>query len=192
VKPRHYVDVQKARFQLRTASGVPEVVIPASRNWFVLIFLGFWIFVWTIGGVAALGQIIQSFDAFLLVWLCAWAAGWAFAAATLAWQINGSETLRIVGGDLEVRHSAMGISRSWWFRGSEIKALKASDRPSFPFGWGFDAPLLFWRRWGAVKYQYGARTVYLAAALDEAEGELIVAELAKYLPRAVEQRENPV
>jgi hypothetical protein len=37
---------------------------------------------------------------------------------------------------------------------------------------------------GAVQFTYGARTVRLAAGLDEAEGGLIIERLKKSLPAA--------
>jgi hypothetical protein len=164
--------------------GGEQIVIPARRNWLILLFLAFWLTVWTFGGIAALYEVMTNFSLFLVFWLCGWAAGWLFAATTIAWQINGAETLRVVGGDLEVRHSAVGLSKSWWFRGSEIRNLRAGDTPALPFGWsGLNAPLIFWRRWGSVRFTHGARTIYLAPALDEAEGALIVETLQRALPR---------
>lgn len=110
--------------------------------------------------------------------------GWLFAAITIAWQINGKETLRIAGGDLEVRHSALGMSKTWLFRGQDIREFRSGDSPTFPYGWsGFDAPLLKWRKWGSLKFRYGARTIYLAPGLDEAEGQMIVEALRPRLPR---------
>ena len=161
-------------------------VIPARRSWFILLFLGVWLTIWTIGGIAAVYRIAQDFDLFLVFWLFGWAVGWLFAASMVAWQINGRETLRVGGGDLQVEHGAVGLRKSWWFRGEQVRDLQANDRPVFPFGWGaFDAPFLFWRQWGAVRFRYGARTIYLAPALDVAEGQAIVDVLKKYLPRAV-------
>ena len=183
---RRYVEVESARFSVRRVDGVEEVATPARRSWFLLLFLGFWLALWTIAGVVALYQVAQEFDLFLVFWLGGWALGWLFAASVVAWQINGREILRVIGGDLQVEHSAVGLKKSWWFRGDEVRDLQASDQPVFPFGWGmFDAPFMFWRRWGAVRFRYGARTVYLGPALDSAEGQLIVDVLQKHLPRAV-------
>jgi len=179
-----YEEPSEARFLQRMATTGHEVVIPARRNWFVLLFLCFWLAAWTAGGVMAVQTLRQDFDLFLVFWLGGWAVGWLFAAATIAWQLNGKETLRVVGGDLDVTHSAIGLKRSWLFRGHDIRNFQASGSPTLPFGWnGFDAPLLKWRKWGSVKFRYGARTVYLAPALDEAEGALIVESLQRSLPR---------
>lgn len=68
-----------------------QIRIPMRRNWFILLFIGFWICGWTVGGVAAMYQVSQDFDWFLIFWLGGWALGWIFAAATICSQIAGSE-----------------------------------------------------------------------------------------------------
>jgi hypothetical protein len=40
---------------------------------------------------------------------------------------------------------------------------------------------------GAVRFDYGARTIYAAAGLDAAEGQMIVDRLKKRLPAGVER-----
>ena len=44
-------------------------------------------------------------------------------------------------------------------------------------------PFLIRNRTGSVRFNYGARTIYLAAGLDEAEGRLIVDRLRRFLPK---------
>lgn len=179
-----YEVVAEARFLRRFVAGVEEIVIPARRSWFGLPFLCFWLLGWTVGGIVAAGSLVQDFDLFLVFWLCGWAVGWLFVALTIAWQINGKEILRVIGGDLEVTHSALGLGKSWLFRGQDIADLRAGDIPESPFGsYNVDAPLLKWRKWGSVKFRYGARTVYLGTPLDEAEGQMIVEILRPRLPR---------
>jgi hypothetical protein len=49
-----------------------------------MLFLPFWLTEWTVGGIAAITQLMQCFDLFLLIWLCCWALGWIAATAVLA------------------------------------------------------------------------------------------------------------
>jgi hypothetical protein len=43
-------------------------------------------------------------------------------------------------------------------------------------------PFLNVGRTGSVKFDYGPRTIYAAAGLDDAEGRLIVEQLSRRLP----------
>jgi hypothetical protein len=158
------------------------IIVPARRSILLILFLGLWLCGWSAGGGFAIGQLIAGFNPFLFVWLGAWAFGWLFVGATIAWQLTGSERYAVVGADLEVSQQLLGLRKSWWFRGQDIHGLRAADAPAFTRALAFDAPLLFWRRWGSVSFRYGARTIYLAPMLDAAEGELIVEALRRQLP----------
>src|SRR4051812_19316099 len=89
-----YVEPQSNRFIQERVDGVEQIRIPMRRNWFILLFISFWICGWTVGGIAAIHQVSRNFDWFLIFWLGAWALGWVFAAATICSQIAGSEIIR--------------------------------------------------------------------------------------------------
>jgi hypothetical protein len=166
---------------------VEQLRIPMRRNWFVLIFVSFWLCAWTVGGLTAIYQVSQKFDLFLIFWLGGWAIGWMFALATIGAQIAGSEILRVVGRDLEI---SVGVGRLRWrrlYRGDLIRNLRSCD-PN-PLGWPFRAQQNPFRpRAGSVKFDYGSQTVFAASASDEAEGRQIVDWLRPKLPRsAVEE-----
>jgi hypothetical protein len=98
------IEPQGSRFVPELVDGVEQVRIPLRRNWFVLLFLCFWICGWTVGGIAAIYQVAANFDWFLLFWLGGWALGWLFAAATIASQLAGSVA---VAGSLGRSHSTI-------------------------------------------------------------------------------------
>jgi len=79
-----------ARYSVETIDGTPWIVARAARNWFVLLFVGFWLTMWTIGGLVAMTQapIDPSARGFLLVWLVFWAIGWLWAASTVALRLG--------------------------------------------------------------------------------------------------------
>ena len=178
-----YVSPKPPRYTVAWMGGVEEIRIPARRNWLTLLFLPVWIVVWTVGGIAVLGSLFTHFDLFLAVWLLFWALGWVIAVATILWNLRGLEFIRVVGGDLEIGYRAAFLTKSWLYRGSEIRGLSAAQGLSlFERMAGFDFPMVFGRRMGSVKFSHGARTIHAASALDEAEGRLIVAWLATRLP----------
>lgn len=183
--PKGYVEPRTPRFRIEQVDEVEQVTVAARRSWFVLAFLAVWLTLWTVGGLLAITQVLTSFDLFLAVWLCFWAVGWLYAAATVVWQLRGREVLRVVDRDLEIILRSPGFNRSRVYHGREIARLTAHDGggPFQVHGGAFaTANPLTAGRSGSVRFDYGARTVYAAAGLDEAEGRLIVAWLARRLP----------
>jgi len=174
-----YEPVKNERFVIEQTPQGEQIRVPAPRQWFVMLFLPFWLVMWTIGGVTAIYALITQFQVFLLFWLCGWAAGWIFAAGTLLWMFAGSETIRLIGLDLEVAHHAWGFSRRWLYQGSQIKDLSVAVQPAWPFHFAWQVPFFRAGRNGSIKFNYGPRTVYAAPGLDDAEGQMIVDRLAK-------------
>jgi hypothetical protein len=82
------------------------VTFRPGRSWGELLFLGFWLTFWTLGGIAALHGLAGTDwgrRVFLLFWLCGWAVGEAFAASWIAWKLAGREFLSLTPNQLEVR-----------------------------------------------------------------------------------------
>jgi hypothetical protein len=177
------VQPKAPRFRREFDRSIEEIRIPARRNWFALLFLPIWLTGWFLGELSAVRELASQFSLFLAVWLCGWTLGGLFALATLAWQLRGVEYLRVVGGDLEIGYRSFGFNKSWLYHGSEIRDLAAAPGVGFfeRFS-GWDNPVWTARRWGAVKFRYGSRMIHAASALDEAEGQEVVAFLASRLP----------
>lgn len=182
---RRYVAVNEARHKIETQDGVEHLVIRSRRNYFIILFLTFWLCGWTVGGGAAIWELTTEFSFFLVFWLCGWAMGWLFAASTIVMQLGGSEIIRVVGGDLEISNGVGVMRRTWRYLGSEVANLQ-SDQPNV-FGLpirSFDYPFFIRPRTGAVRFDYGAASVYCAQGLDEPEGRTIVEWIGRRLPRA--------
>ena len=176
-----YEAVGKERFEIDRSGPVETIRIRARRQIFPLLFLPVWLAMWTVGGVAAMTQVIQQFNLFLIFWLCAWAVGWFFAASTIAWMLMGSETMRVVGHDLEIGFRIGPWARHKLYQGAQVRELKPA--PSNPFSrFAMGGPFMRQTQGGAVQFNYGARTIRMAAGLDEAEGRMIVERLKKGLP----------
>jgi hypothetical protein len=180
----NYVEPRRARHRVETVDGVEQLRIPIRRNWFAILFLPAWLVGWGFGEVSAIGQLAQGLDTFLAAWLVGWTVGGAFAAWMLLSQLFGAEIVRVVGGDLEVRLGAWRLRRTWRYRGGEIENLMAWSPDTSPF-WmsGYQHRFSMRPQSGAVKFDYGAESVFLATGVDEPEGREIVAWLGKRLPR---------
>ncbi len=181
-----YVEPRRARHRAEFVDGVERLRIPYRRQWFVFLFVPFWLIMWTFGGIAAMGEMAEHPGGFLALWLCFWALGWVYAAATLVAQF-GAELVSVPNGDLDVSGGFGPLRRTWRYRGGTIRNLQSATIPDDPWGMGgmrgWQTPFWMRPRAGAVRFDYGARTLYLAAGVDEPEGREIVAWLAKRLPR---------
>src|SRR5690242_11380751 len=128
------------RHRVELVDGVECIVAPAGRNWFVLLFLGFWLTMWTMGGFAAMVAVTSNTaDApFLLVWFAAWACGWVFAASTVGWQLAGRTLVSVNGGALVYRWAMPLVSRTRRYDATQVRRLRAAASPALPFGmsWG--------------------------------------------------------
>jgi hypothetical protein len=181
-----YEPIANARFAIEPTQGGEQIRVKARRQIFPMLFLPVWLTGWTAGGAAAIWQVIHQFEPFLVLWLCGWAVGWIAAAGTLAWMFTGSETLRIVGSDLEVAQHALGWSRGWLYEGARIRNLRVADQPPWPYRFQFQVPFLNIARNGSVKFDYGPLTVFAAPGLDDAEGRMIIERLLKRLPASAQ------
>lgn len=159
--------------------GAVRIVIPAKREWPMLLFLMFWLGGWTVGGVTVIGALVTGTEpgseVFSLFWLGAWALGWLFAASVLGWALLGREIVEISGDALSVSRVAGPYRRTRLFQRDHVKRVRTEPyegalrsmfnvRASWRHGvemWGLGG--------GAIVFDYGARTHRFGSKLDDAE-----------------------
>ncbi len=180
-----YEAARGPRFLVEHDGEGETIRIRAQRPLFVLLFLAVWLTGWTVGGVGAIAVFLTSFEPFIGLWLCGWLLGWLAASLTVGWMLAGSETLRVVRGDLEHGYRIGPWSRRKLYQGSLVRGLRASSQTWPMTGLGLGLPFgPFAGRSGALWFSYGGRSVRAASGLDETEGQLIVERLLKRLPPA--------
>jgi hypothetical protein len=186
------VEPESPRFTLENTPNGLQAIVPARKNVFVLLFMCVWLCGWVFGEVNAIRELLAPSEStpnlFLMVWLAGWTLGGAFALGTLAWQLAGREVISIGNATLEHRVEAFGVGRTRTYRLSEVKDLRATEYSSNPFtnqaAW---FPPVTGSGMGPVAFDYGARTMRLALALEEAEAKLLVSKLASRLPRKLDE-----
>ena len=183
----NYEPIRTPRFRRETVPGGYELVIPARKNWLALPFLTFWLVMWTMGGGAAIVAAVTQREPFMGVWLIFWALAWVLVGGQLVYMLTGSEFVRYSGGDLEIGFRSALFRRTRRYQSSAITQLAASEGVN-PFGramrgmQGGPFAMLGMVQTGAIRFNYGARTIYAGSSLDFAEGQLIVTELLRSLP----------
>ncbi|WP_114953209.1 hypothetical protein [Sphingosinicella terrae] len=171
---RAYENPKPPRFTIAADADGERIVIAARRPVALLAILGLWLVLWLWAGLWGVVQILRSDHVPVLAPLLVWLLGLLLVAPFLAWLATGRELIRVVGGDLEIGRRLLGRTRWRRYRGADISYLAAAATPAWPGLLQPELPFLARRRWGAVKFAYGARTLHAAAGLDEAEGRLIV------------------
>lgn len=187
---QRFEPLPNAHHTVQTIDGVEWTVVRASKNWFVLPFLCFWLTGWTVGGGSAIFALLDGKTAdrvFLSIWLVGWAFGWLFASSWILWQLGGRTLVAVTEGALIHQWLMPFISREKRYDATQVRNLRSGDGGGF-FGRGFasmrQAPPFFPSMMGgSVKFDYGARTIQLLPGVDEAEGRMIAERLARNLPR---------
>jgi hypothetical protein len=178
----NYVEPHKARHRIEIADGREQLTVPFRRNWFALLFLPVWLCGWAIAWISVARELSHGFQPSTAVWLFAWSLGGVFAIGALVAQF-GSERLRIVDRDLEISIGVGPLRRIRRYRGNQIANLTAWTPEPYRFYAG-RRQRPFWmrqRNTGTVKFDYGAKSIFLANGVDEPEGPMIVDWLARRL-----------
>ena len=150
-------------------------VVPSRRQWFAMLFLPVWLVGWLFGEVFAVRGLISGKgpSLFLLVWLTMWTLGGGLALLGWLWMLAGRERLVVKPGVLVHRLELFGLHRTREYDLSQVRNLKVSPESFNPWNMGSS-----FRMWGlgggVVSFDYGARTIRVAASVDEAEGRMIV------------------
>lgn len=171
----------RARISDTPAGRVVE--IPAKKDAFVLRVLCVWLVGWFVGWLAAASQLFADRppSGFLLIWLSIWTAAGAFALFAVLWGLAGREVLTAAPGSLVLERRIGSLGRARRYDTSLIRDLRVSAWPYRPFD--LRSGLWFWGISGGwIAFDYGARTVRLAAGLEESEAKQVVSRLLECAP----------
>lgn len=111
------------------------IKIPTKKNWFIILFLTFWIGGWFMGESTAIYALLSSesigANCFILFWLLGWTIGGLFVIMILLWNLFGQETIQINRGILTI---SKGILNIFQFKKnydlSSINNLELNPEPS--------------------------------------------------------------
>lgn len=184
--PTMRVEPGKPRFSLKPQGTGVAVACPAQRELFALLFLPVWVAFWTYGGISALRELLgpeEKDRAFLVVWLAGWLVGELFAIAAVAWQLAGREEITVDAGRLTHRVSAAGLGRTREYDMAQVRNLRTAPVVSTSRGRGKPMLPMIGSGHGRIAFDYGATTCRVGIALEEAEAEMVVAELSKRFPK---------
>ncbi len=163
-----------------------EVVIPARRNLFIVLFLTFWLAGWAFGEGAVVLQLMNPTQPnapklFLAAWLGMWTIGGGVAMYTWAWMLFGKERVVLGTSSLAIARDILGVRRT-----REYDILAVTHLQPSAFGpTRFGAGTINWFggiAGGALQFDYGSRTIRFGAALQEAEAKRLASMLVRRRP----------
>lgn len=172
-----------------------HIEIPTKRNWFVIIFLCFWLCGWFAGEAFALVTLLTDavplpVNLFLLVWLIFWTLGGGVVLYIILRQLAGKEIIEVEGNLLKIKNSVFDLGRLKQYEIREIRNLTLNSAYLNPTNnWSFGKTRRYRNRLhnGALKFDYGMSVKRFAAGIEEAEARMI---LGKFKNNPNFNREN--
>ena len=158
-----------------------EIVIPAKRNWFVMLFLAAWLCGWLAGEIMVPTTFFPNAPdsgalLFVGAWFVMWTIGGGFAIYIFLWSLVGRELILLSASRLSLKHDVLGLGRLREYEVTHVSDLRVSPSTYNPFD--FRSGLRFWGIGGGViAFDHGAATVRFGAALEEGEAKSIVARM---------------
>ena len=161
-----------------------KISIPVKRNWFLIIFLSFWLCGWLAGEIFAsksafgLGGAGVA-DAFLLIWLVGWSVGGFFAVRTWLWNLIGNEIILAEQGVLTIDKKGVLFYQPKTYDLNEAKNFRAEETYMENSFFGSKRTTNFWNMDsnGTIKFDYGLQTIKFGNNLYEAEANYILQKL---------------
>jgi hypothetical protein len=154
------------------------VLFRPVRSWGAIVFLTFWLSLWTVGGIVAVLHLPKADPggaAFILLWLCGWIVGECVAAGAIAWRFFGRESLEVTPDELELRQQ---IGRFSWIR--RYNAVFVGDVRSERVPHDEDEQP---RRDFGLAISYSDEVVHVGEAMGEREAQYVASVVHSHLRR---------
>ncbi len=175
------VSVPEARSTINHLPNGIEFLIPTKKNWFLLLFLGFWMCGWLFGEISV-SKILFTDDPdtapklFLIFWFCGWTVGGVFAITMWLWNAFGIEKITLTPQSLVIRNEIFNFGMTKEYDIQPIRDLRVSPISYNPFDissgmkwWGYGG--------GLIAFDYGAKTYRFGNGVDEAEAREIINQI---------------
>jgi hypothetical protein len=152
-------------------AGTLRISIPMKRNWFVILFLIFWLGMWGTGWRETAKQLPSNpRQPFLVFWIAGWTLGGIWAMTWCIRTLAGRDTLTVSGDYFVIRKQVFGLGWAKQYLRSQIRDLRF--QPELQQGRT--------RQNSRIAFDYGAKTITFADGLDEAEADQILSTIPQH------------
>jgi len=172
-----------SRITITDISGKLRIVIPCSRSWFIIGFLGFWVCGWAVAEFMVSKQFVQGDappegESFMLAWFAVWTVGGLLAIYAWLWQVGGKEIVTVQGHTFTTRRDVGGFGFDKEYDLLQMRDLRAVQVGFNPLD--ISSSLQLWGIGGGViAFDYGAKTIRFGAGLDEAEAKEVLTAITQ-------------
>ncbi len=163
------------------------ITIPAKRKRYIILFMTAWLGAWLLGEVFVLGTVFGGYDGsggefvslFMLVWLTIWTFAGLFVIRILIWMFVGKEVISISRKELRIHRKGQLLSKPKLYDTSQVKSLDVNSNGGIPVILReiYSNNLLNTGNSGALKFDYGLKTVHFADGIDEAEAKFLLKKI---------------
>ncbi len=183
-----------SRVMITEMSDCLRLVIPYSRSWFVIGFLGFWLCAWVVAEVLIPlrfleGEAPSGGWSLMIVWFVVWTVAGVLAVYAWLWQVMGKEIVTVRDGSLTLRRDVGGFGLDKVYDLDQVRELRAEPALFDPMDlsmalqlWGIGG--------GAIAFDYEGKTRRFGIGLDETEAKQAVAAIKKRW-RAADRSHRP-
>ncbi|MCP9462762.1 MAG: hypothetical protein NNA24_12040 [Nitrospira sp.] len=171
-----------------------RVVIPYSRSWFVIGFLGFWLCAWAVAEILIPlrfleGEVPSGEWSLMVGWFVVWTVAGVLALYAWLWQVMGKEIVTVQSGSLTLRRDVGGFGFDKVYGLDQVHELRAEPALFDPMDlsmalqlWGIGG--------GAIAFDYEGKTRRFGIGLDETEAKQAVTAIKKRW-RAADRSHGP-
>jgi len=175
------------RFVLESEDGVQQIRILPPRKWYLILQISLGLVGWLVGFGFVVMIATRDAGVPAIIFMLIWGGMGIYLAALLTWQMVGTETIRVVRGELEIRYRSPGFGKTWLYPASQITNVAIALQSNLADRYGqlqyAARPHIAAGRFGAVSFDLGSRTIFIATYADRADGPYIVSWLqAQLLP----------
>jgi hypothetical protein len=158
------------------------LTIPSVKNWFIIVFIGFFVGIWSIGVIAVIvsSAVSNNVPVFvILLMLCFWGAFIIIPLRIFLWNVMGKEIISFEGDVLTLDKKYLLFYKAKSYDLTEAHNFRVQEDPIasiMPFGMT-PFRMLRMTNSGTIKFDYGMQTIKFGEGVDEAEANFILEKL---------------
>lgn len=164
-----------------------RITIPASMHIGTTTVLTLWLIFWAAGEIVIARTLFQGFAEgpsaaqmlFMIIWPAVWTLMGAWSAGLLLWNVIGKEITELNPTMLKHRKQISIFNRSREYNVANIVHLRPTlSLPSSFWFYRLTLALLTFKD-GAISFEYGHDTRYLASGLEEADAKYVIEHMCR-------------
>ncbi len=169
-------EIPKERSTIETTASGLTITIPARKNHFTVLFVGFWLVGWVFGEITALAQVLSPEpgppEPMFYLWLTGWTLAGVLALYIWLWNLIGKEVITVSKTRLQHVRDVAGYGRAREYDLTTVSGLRAKMPDTTAYG--LESLNV---SGGTIAFDYGHSTHSFGTHLDGGEAEHIVAAI---------------